>query len=77
MTKLRAVAHLGMGGGGWTESKRANLDKSDTQPSLTGLSPREFFFLSRKFQVGSLDFTYDWGRSSRAAGRKACAALFE
>jgi hypothetical protein len=28
MTKLRAVAHLGVGGGGWTESKKANLDKS-------------------------------------------------
>src|SRR5271169_6871414 len=33
MTKLRAVAHLGMRGGGWTDSKKANLDKSDSQPS--------------------------------------------
>jgi hypothetical protein len=31
MTKLRAVAHLGMSGGGWTESKKTNLDKSETQ----------------------------------------------
>ena len=33
MTKLSAVAHLGIGGGGWTESKKANLDKTDFQPS--------------------------------------------
>ena len=26
-----------MSGGGWTESKKANLDKSDFQPSLSGL----------------------------------------
>jgi hypothetical protein len=29
MTKLRAVAHLGMSGSGWTESKKTNWDKSD------------------------------------------------
>jgi hypothetical protein len=33
MTKGRAVAHLGMSGGGWTESKKSYLDKSDSQPS--------------------------------------------
>jgi hypothetical protein len=40
MTKLRAVAHLGMSGGGWTESKRAKLDKSDFQPSPRDWSRR-------------------------------------
>jgi hypothetical protein len=29
MTKLRAVTNLGGSGGGWTESKKANLDKTD------------------------------------------------
>ncbi len=33
MTKLRAVAHLGMSGGGWTEPKKTNLDTSDSQSS--------------------------------------------
>jgi hypothetical protein len=26
MTNLRVVAHLGIGGSGWTESKKVNLD---------------------------------------------------
>jgi hypothetical protein len=34
MTKLRAMANLGMSGAGWTESKKSNLDKSDSEPSL-------------------------------------------
>ncbi len=38
MTKLSVVAHLGMVEGGWTESKKANLDKIDSRPSLTGLN---------------------------------------
>jgi hypothetical protein len=33
MTNLRAVAHLGMRGSGWTESKKPTLDKTDSQPS--------------------------------------------
>jgi hypothetical protein len=34
MTHLRAVAHLGMSGGEWTESKKADLDKADCHPTL-------------------------------------------
>jgi hypothetical protein len=37
MTNLRAVAYVDMGGGGWTESKKASLDKFYFQPSLRRL----------------------------------------
>ena len=50
MTNLRAVTHLGMGGGGWTESKKLNLDKTDSQPSLwdpiVGTTDATYFTLS-------------------------------
>jgi len=48
--KLRVAAHLGSGGGGGTESnnkvhtcQKANLDKYDSQPSLTGLNWERWF----------------------------------
>jgi hypothetical protein len=35
MTKLRAMDHLGISGGGWTEPKKVNLDKSATKTPIS------------------------------------------
>jgi hypothetical protein len=50
MTNFRVVAHLGMSDGEWTESKKANLDEIQSNPSMRrdyllttkGLSPVHF-----------------------------------
>jgi hypothetical protein len=53
MTKLRAVAHLGFSGGGWTESKKklnwTGLklgEEGVSESSLTSLKPRMAYLVN-------------------------------